>query len=90
LPFLEHDKDSATPAKRGTSFGEKPGGYSTKMHSSVDLAGESARIENNWRSKSDMTQGEEWIESWQKEDTKVQSIYQLKDTKSLHHSQGSE
>jgi len=41
------------------------------MHASVDGLGNPLELRITGGDKSDMTQGEEWIESWQKEDTKV-------------------
>jgi len=41
------------------------------MHASVDGLGNPRELRITGGEKNDMTQGEEWIESWQKEDTKV-------------------
>ena len=41
------------------------------MHASVDGLGNPLELRITGGEKNDMTQGEEWIESWQKEDTKV-------------------
>lgn len=59
------------PEKGGTSFGEKPGGYSTKIHASVDGLGNPLELRITGGEKNDITQGEELIESWRTEDTKV-------------------
>ena len=57
--------------KRGASFGEKPGGYSTKIHVSVDRLGNPLELRITGGERNDITQGEELIEGWQRKDTKV-------------------
>ncbi|MGY3020989.1 transposase [Thermostichus sp. OS-CIW-17] len=52
-------------------MGRSRGGYSTKIHVSVDGLGNPLELRITGGEKSDITQGEELIEGWQRKDTKV-------------------
>lgn len=53
------------------ALGRSRGGYSTKIHVSVDGLGNPLELRITGGEKSDITQGEELIEGWQRKDTKV-------------------
>ena len=58
------------PEKR-EALGRSRGGYSTKIHVSVDGLGNPLELRITGGERNDITQAEELIENWQEEDTKV-------------------
>jgi transposase len=52
-------------------LGRSRGGYSTKIHASVDGLGNPLELRITGGERNDITQAEELIENWQEEDTKV-------------------
>jgi len=53
------------------ALGRSRGGYSTKIHASVDGLGNPLELRITGGERNDITQAEELIENWQEEDTKV-------------------
>jgi len=58
------------PEKR-EALGRSRGGYSTKIHASVDGFGNPLELRIKGGERNDITQGEKLIENWQEENIKV-------------------
>ncbi|APB34473.1 ISSoc13, transposase orfB [Gloeomargarita lithophora Alchichica-D10] len=67
---LRFERTRVLPEKR-EALGRSRGGYSTKIHGSVDGLGNPLELKVTGGERNDITQGEELIENWQEEDTKV-------------------